>query len=129
MMQVGYRPPMRMPIPPPGMPPPSMSMPPPPIGIPPPPGMPVMNQQMLNQQQQLQQSPLSNQSPSLPPNMPNVSGNSYPTIPPNMMLLPTEVGFDGKMLRKTIARRTIDYNPSVVRYLEVNHFNLLDSFV
>ncbi len=27
-------------------------------------------------------------------------------------------GFDGKMLRKTIARKTVDYNPSCVRYLE-----------
>lgn len=29
-----------------------------------------------------------------------------------------EVGFDGKMLRKTVARKTVDHNPSVVKYLE-----------
>lgn len=31
-----------------------------------------------------------------------------------------EVGFDGKMLRKAMARKTVDYNPSVVNYLEVS---------
>ncbi|CAF1061326.1 unnamed protein product, partial [Didymodactylos carnosus] len=31
---------------------------------------------------------------------------------------PGEVGFDGKMLRKAMARKTVDYNPSVIRYLE-----------
>ena len=30
-----------------------------------------------------------------------------------------EVGFDGKMLRKTIPRKTVDFNPSAVKYLEV----------
>ena len=29
-----------------------------------------------------------------------------------------ELGFDGKMLRKSMARRTVDYHPSVVNYLE-----------
>lgn len=29
-----------------------------------------------------------------------------------------EMGFDGKMLRKTVARKTVDHNPSVVKYLE-----------
>ncbi len=33
---------------------------------------------------------------------------------------PGDVGFDGKMLRKAMARKTIDYNTSAVRYLEVN---------
>ena len=27
-------------------------------------------------------------------------------------------GFDGKMLRKSMARKTVDYHPSVVNYLE-----------
>lgn len=31
-----------------------------------------------------------------------------------------EVGFDGKMLRKTIPRKTVDFNPSAVKYLEVS---------
>ena len=30
-----------------------------------------------------------------------------------------EIGFDGKMLRKAMARKTVDYNPSIIRYLEV----------
>ena len=30
-----------------------------------------------------------------------------------------DVGFDGKMLRKAMARKTVDYHPSVVKYLEV----------
>ena len=33
-----------------------------------------------------------------------------------------EIGFDGKMLRKAMARKTVDYNPSIIRYLEVNYF-------
>ena len=97
MMQLGYRPqlrmPMQMPVPPPGIPP--LSMPPPPIGLPPP-GI-IINQQ--------------------PPNINPAGGPVLP--PPQMMMLPTEVGFDGKMLRKTITRKTVDYNPSCVKYLEV----------
>ncbi|CAF4362274.1 unnamed protein product [Rotaria socialis] len=31
---------------------------------------------------------------------------------------PGEIGFDGKMLRKAMARKTVDYNPSIIRYLE-----------
>jgi hypothetical protein len=43
-----------------------------------------------------------------------------PPPPPGQMMMPgPEVGFDGKMLRKTMARKTVDYNPSVVKYLEV----------
>lgn len=30
-----------------------------------------------------------------------------------------DVGFDGKMLRKAMARKTVDYNTSAVKYLEV----------
>ena len=33
-----------------------------------------------------------------------------------MMMM--DLGFDGKMLRKSMARRTVDYHPSVVNYLE-----------
>jgi hypothetical protein len=33
--------------------------------------------------------------------------------------IPGDVGFDGKMLRKAMARKTVDYNPSAVKYLEV----------
>lgn len=36
-------------------------------------------------------------------------------------MLPGDVGFDGKMLRKAMARKTIDYNTSAVRYLEVSN--------
>ena len=32
---------------------------------------------------------------------------------------PGEVGFDGKMLRKAMARKTVDYYSSTIRYLEV----------
>ncbi|CAF2505828.1 unnamed protein product [Rotaria sp. Silwood2] len=31
---------------------------------------------------------------------------------------PGEIGFDGKMLRKAMARKTVDYNPSIIRYLQ-----------
>ena len=37
-----------------------------------------------------------------------------------------EVGFDGKMLRKTIPRKTVDFNPSAVKYLEVSDHRLVD---
>ena len=30
-----------------------------------------------------------------------------------------DAGFDGKMLRKAMARKTVDYNTSAVKYLEV----------
>lgn len=33
-----------------------------------------------------------------------------------------EIGFDGKMLRKAMARKTVDYNPSIIRYLEVRTY-------
>ena len=33
---------------------------------------------------------------------------------------PGEVGFDGKMLRKAMARKTVDYYSSTIRCLEVN---------
>jgi hypothetical protein len=33
--------------------------------------------------------------------------------------------FDGKRMRKPVARKTIDYNSSVVRYLEVGYFGWL----
>jgi hypothetical protein len=35
---------------------------------------------------------------------------------------PGEVGFDGKMLRKAMARKTVDYNASTIRSLEVKCF-------
>ena len=34
------------------------------------------------------------------------------------MMMMMDLGFDGKMLRKSMARRTVDYHPSVVNYLE-----------
>jgi hypothetical protein len=37
------------------------------------------------------------------------------------MMMQGDTGFDGKMLRKSMARKTVDYNPSIVRYLEVDH--------
>ena len=90
-MQVGYRPQMpRMPM----MPPPLPQMP--------------MPQSMT--------SPIPNMQ--LPPGVQiNMSPNMPGQINP-MMLNPTEIGFDGKMLRKTVARKTVDHNPSVVKYLE-----------
>ncbi len=37
-----------------------------------------------------------------------------------MMIQPgMDVGFDGKMLRKAMARKTVDHHSSVVKYLEV----------
>ena len=36
-----------------------------------------------------------------------------------MMMMQGDAGFDGKMLRKAMARKTVDYNTSAVRYLEV----------
>lgn len=47
------------------------------------------------------------------------SGFHHP--PPPGMIVPSammEMGFDGKMLRKTIARKTVDFNSSCARYLE-----------
>ena len=38
---------------------------------------------------------------------------------------PGEVGFDGKMLRKAMARKTVDYYSSTIRYLEVNIIDFL----
>lgn len=53
-----------------------------------------------------------------------------PTGVGQMAVAPGEVGFDGKMLRKTMARKTVDYNPSVVKYLEVNiNSNLIQIFI
>jgi len=34
------------------------------------------------------------------------------------MMSGMDAGFDGKMLRKTVARKTVDYNSSVMKYLE-----------
>jgi hypothetical protein len=139
-MQVGYRPPMRIPmgmsVPPPSMPPmgmPPLSIPPPPMGMPPP---QFMNQHQQQQQQQQQQQPSQHQHHQYPQqqtqhqhhqypqqqtqhpyqNMPQIPGQQ----PGMMMMMPGQMdsGFDGKMLRKTIARKTVDYNPSCVRYLE-----------
>ena len=39
-----------------------------------------------------------------------------------LFYLQGEIGFDGKMLRKAMARKTVDYNPSIIRYLEVSIF-------
>lgn len=55
--------------------------------------------------------------PQMPPNMP-VNMAMPPMGMPNMINT-AEMGFDGKMLRKSVARKTVDYNPSVVKYLEV----------
>ena len=37
-------------------------------------------------------------------------------MPP--MMMGVDMGFDGKMLRKSMARKTVDYHPSVVNYFE-----------
>jgi hypothetical protein len=55
-----------------------------------------------------------------PPNMPMNMAMPPPNL--NNMMNPGEMGFDGKMLRKSVARKTVDYNPSIVKYLEVKHF-------
>ena len=71
-----------------------------------------------------------------PPGFPPVYGGlQMPPTPPQHMLhqqqqqmqqsggggmmQPGDVGFDGKMLRKAMARKTVDFNPSAARYLEV----------
>lgn len=33
-----------------------------------------------------------------------------------------QLTFDGKRMRKAVNRKTIDYNPSVIKYLEVSKF-------
>jgi len=74
-----------------------------------------------------------------PPFVPGFAPPNFNSIPPPFnqaspggpannfgqpAIMAGEVGFDGKMLRKAMARKTIDYNPSAVRYLEViNFFN------
>ena len=30
--------------------------------------------------------------------------------------------YDGKRMRKAIHRKTVDYNPSILKYLQVNYF-------
>jgi hypothetical protein len=90
MMQLGYRPQLRMPQ--------SSSM-------------SQQHQQPLHHhhhQQQMHQIPLNQQQQQMmmPP-------------PVTMMGGGNEIGFDGKMLRKSMARKTVDYNPSATLYLEV----------
>ena len=53
--------------------------------------------------------------------------NSFNCTKKTCFLRKGEIGFDGKMLRKAMARKTVDHNPSIIRYLEVNIFFL--SFV
>lgn len=36
-----------------------------------------------------------------------------------------QLTFDGKRMRKAVNRKTIDYNPSVIKYLEVSPVHLL----
>lgn len=36
-----------------------------------------------------------------------------------------QLTFDGKRMRKAVNRKTIDYNPSVIKYLEVSPVNVL----
>ncbi len=55
-------------------------------------------QQMMQQQQQMQHHQYQQQQ--------------------QQMMSGMDVGFDGKMLRKTVARKTVDYNSSVMKYLE-----------
>ena len=56
-------------------------------------------------------------------------GPMGPMTPMGTMVPPPAIpgeplpGFDGKMLRKSMARKTVDYNSSTVKYLEVNIFN------
>lgn len=35
-----------------------------------------------------------------------------------------QLTFDGKRMRKAVNRKTIDYNPSVIKYLEVSLINV-----
>ncbi|CAF1401173.1 unnamed protein product [Rotaria sordida] len=47
------------------------------------------------------------------------SGQTSATLNSSIVpVQPGEIGFDGKMLRKAMARKTVDYNPSIIRYLE-----------
>ena len=117
MNMMSHPPPNMSGMPPMGMMPPNMSIPPPnhqnhnpsnnsstSAGPPPPPsGAP-------SQQTPQQAAPQHHFYPS---------GFHHP--PPPGMIVPSammEMGFDGKMLRKTIARKTVDYNSSCARYIE-----------
>lgn len=51
----------------------------------------------------------------MPPGMAMGMGMGQ-SMPPGMMM--GDIGFDGKMLRKSMARKTVDYHPSVVNYFE-----------
>lgn len=125
MMQVGYRPQLRIPVGAPGSQPPSApggaqntppmspfmvpppSLPPPPQ---PPPSLSIPPPSVVATPNMMMPPPVAQQ--------PQVSG----TLQQQQMMLGMaigEMGFDGKMLRKTVARKTVDHNPSVVKYLEV----------
>ncbi|CAF4096121.1 unnamed protein product [Rotaria magnacalcarata] len=75
----------------------------------------AMNEYLLLNQTPLQQSTSSGQT----------SANLNSSIVP---VQPGEIGFDGKMLRTAMARKTVDYNPSIIRHLEnsICQRNLID---
>lgn len=39
------------------------------------------------------------------------------------------VEFDGKRLRKAVTRKTVDYNSSVIKYLEVSSLKYINMFI
>lgn len=129
-MQVGYRPQLRMSMPTGsgqqaqgGHPPPASGMTPamnsfsmqhpPPMGIPP-------TNMMVPPPNLASMPPPSAMMPMQPAPLSSSSINIAQLTPQQqqMMLGIGEMGFDGKMLRKTVARKTVDHNPSVVKYLE-----------
>lgn len=71
--------------------------------------------------QQIRQMPVPPMTHIPIPTTPNLvpPGVNLSQMPPNIGGT-GEIGFDGKMLRKSVARKTVDHNPSVVKYLEVS---------
>lgn len=55
------------------------------------------------------------------PKMPQTSGPVMPNA--TQFSGATDVMFDGKRIRKTMIRKTVDYNTSVIKYLEVRNRN------
>lgn len=96
--------------------------PPPTFSVPPPP---------VQQQQPIHTSPQQNQSPSAPHYQNyqrerhyhgGFAGKSTHFRPYNNFRGPNNMSqddFDGKRLRKSVMRKTVDYNSSIVRELEV----------
>jgi polyadenylation factor subunit 2 len=101
MLQMGFRPQLRMP-------PPSMTQQSVPMSF------QSSQQHQQQQSQQMQQSGQIQQSQQQMMQQPQ----HHQYQQQQQMMSGMDVGFDGKMLRKTVARKTVDYNSSVMKYLE-----------